>query len=165
MLGFLASDCKEYVCCDPSTKTYKGLSQLAETFAWREKVIQIYPVCQEDFLPQKEHFDLVFTSPPYFDCEKYCDEPTQSYIRYPTQSKWGTGFLEPLISNAYLALKKDGTFVLNIANTKNAKDLENLSLILAEMAGFKLIETLGLALSSIAGKGVKYEPMFVFKKA
>lgn len=165
MLGFLASDCKEYVCCDPSTKTFNGLLNLSETFAWRGKSIHVYPDCQEDYTPQKEHFDLVFTSPPYFDCEKYSDEPTQSYIRYPTVSKWATGFLEPLISNAYDALKANGVFVLNIANTKNAKNLEQLSMIFADMVGFKLEDTIKLSLSSIAGKGVKYEPMFVFRKA
>ena len=165
MLGFLASDCKEYVCCDPSTKTYDGLLKLARTFMEEGKDMTLWRKCQEDYAPEKDHFDLVFTSPPYFDCEKYSDEPTQSYIRYPTLTKWCAGFLEPLISNAYDALKKNGVFVLNIANTKNAKNLEQLSVILAEMAGFTLEDTLKLTLSSIAGKGAKYEPMFVFRKA
>lgn len=164
MFGFLASDCKEYVCCDPSTKTYDGLVRLSETYSDVDKSIEIHCECQEDYAPQKEYFDIVFTSPPYFDCEKYSDEPTQSYIRYPTITKWCAGFLEPLISNAYDALKPNGAFVLNIANTKNVKNLEELSVILAEMAGFSLEDTLKLTLSSIAGKGVKYEPMFVFRK-
>lgn len=164
MLGFLASDCKEYVCCDPSTNTYDGLVKLAKTFSYSPKTVNVLHECQEDYSPQKEHFDIVFTSPPYFDCEKYSNEPTQSYIRYPTLTKWCAGFLEPLISNAYDALKCGGTFVLNIANTKNAKNLEQLSVILAEMAGFTLTDTLKLTLSSIAGKGAKYEPMFVFRK-
>lgn len=121
--------------------------------------------CQEDYNPAPGHFDLVFTSPPYFDCERYSDEPTQSYIRYPTVTKWCAGFLEPLISKAHDALKPGGTFILNIANTKNAPQLEELSLIFADMTGFKHTETLKLTLSSISGNGVKYEPMFVFKKA
>lgn len=164
MFGFLASDCKEYICCDPSSKTFHGLNLLANTYSDEGKTIKIYKQCQEDYKPEKEHFDLVFTSPPYFDCEKYSEEPTQSYIRYPTLSKWVAGFLEPLVSNAYDALKHNGVFVLNIANTKNAKNIEELSRLFADIVGFKLEDTLKLTLSSIAGKGVKYEPMFVFRK-
>lgn len=166
LFGFLASDCREYVCCDPSTLTANGLNELYDKCRGGvHKSVIINCECQEDYKPKCGHFDLVFTSPPYFDCERYSDEPTQSYIRYPTVIKWCAGFLEPLISNAYDALKPGGRFVLNIANTKNAPQLEELSLIFADMAGFKLEDTLKLTLSSIAGKGVKYEPMFVFKKA
>ena len=164
MMGFLASTCVEYVCCEPSTKTVSGLVSLANTFQTEGKSVVINPVCQEDYTPAEEHFDMVFTSPPYYDCEKYCDEPTQSYIRYPTISKWSAGFLEPLVYNAWIALKQGGYFVLNIANTKTAPRLEELSVIYAQMMGFSLVDTIKLTLSSISGNGTKYEPMFVFKK-
>ena len=164
MLGFLASDCKEYVCCEPSVKTYEGLQELAQRFAGENKTIDINCVCQEDYPVKANHFDMVFTSPPYFDCEKYSDEPTQSYVRYKTYGEWLTGFLKPLIEKAYLALKPNGYFILNIANTKNAKTLEETSVQFAKDCGFTHDDTLKLVLSSIAGKGIKYEPMFVFKK-
>ena len=54
--------------------------------------------------------------------------------------------------------------MLNIANTKSAQNLEQLSKIYADMAGFQHEDTIQLVLSSIAGKGVKCEPMFVFRK-
>lgn len=164
MFGFIASNCKEYVCCDPSTKTYNGLLRLRDTFPLGGKRIEVNNCCQEDYSPQKNHFDLVFTSPPYFDCERYSNEPTQSYIRYPTAQKWCDGFLKPLIQKAHEALKQNGTFILNIANVKNADCLEEQSVTLAEANGFKLTDTIKLTLSSISGNGVKYEPMFVFKK-
>lgn len=53
---------------------------------------------------------------------------------------------------------------MNIANVKTANRLEDASLLLADMVGLKHMDTIRLALSSISGKGVKYEPMFVFKK-
>ena len=34
----------------------------------------------------------------------------------------------------------------------------------AKEEGFNHIDTLKLILSSIAGKGIKYEPVFIFKK-
>ena len=164
LMGFLASDCKEYVTCDPATKTYHGLLQLAGNLKDEQKKVTILNCCQEEYQPEAERFDMVFTSPPYFDCEKYSDEPTQSYIRYPTISRWVSQFLEPLIVNAWIGLKEGGYFVLNIANTKNAPRLEDLSQIYSQMVGFRMVDTILLSLSSISGKGVKYEPMFVFQK-
>ena len=79
LFGFLASDCKEYVCCDPSTLTVKGLTALWDTYRNEvRKLVTINCQCQEDYEPRKSHFDLVFTSPPYFDCERYSEEETQS---------------------------------------------------------------------------------------
>lgn len=164
MFGFIASNCKEYVCCEPSTQTVKGLNELANAYKNSGKQITVNAMCQEDYTPEKEHFDMVFTSPPYFDCERYSEEETQSCIRYKTLSKWVALFLEPLIYNAWSSLKRGGTFILNIANVKTANRLEDASLLLADMVGLKHMDTIRLALSSISGKGVKYEPMFVFKK-
>ena len=164
MFGFIASGCKEYVCCEPSTQTVNGLNELSKAHRSVGKQITVNPICQEDYTPEAEHFDMAFTSPPYYDCERYSEEETQSYIRYKSLSKWVALFLEPLIYNAWVSLKWGGIFVLNIANVKTASRLEEESLILAEMVGFKHIDTIKLALSSISGKGVKYEPMFVFKK-
>ena len=36
----------------------------------------------ENFV-EKNNFDLCFTSPPYFDLERYSGEATQSYLKYP----------------------------------------------------------------------------------
>lgn len=164
MFGFFASDCTEYVCCEPSTKTAIGLLQIADEYDSIHKMVEVHQCCQEDYAPARNHFDMVFTSPPYFDCERYSDEETQSYIRYPTIEEWNEGFLFKLISNAYSALKDGGYFVLNIANTKTAPELEMQSQKYANEVGFKLQETLKLSLSSISGKGIKYEPMFVFRR-
>ena len=164
MFGFLASTCREYVCCDPSQKTYIGLAALRDTYRSEQKSVSVVHGCQEDYTPAPGHFDLVFTSPPYFDNERYSTEETQSYIRWKTLPEWCNGFLRPLIQNAYTGLKPDGTFILNIANTKNAENLEHMSVELACETGFVMVDEIKLALSSISGKGTKYEPMFVFKK-
>ena len=42
----------------------------------------------------KKSLDLCFTSPPYFDTEKYSDEDTQSYKKFPTEDGWVNGFFE-----------------------------------------------------------------------
>lgn len=163
MLGFLASDCDEYIGVDPCTKTYEGLLALKNDFSYMKKKISIYNCGSEDFIPIKNSIDLAFTSPPYFDTEKYSNEETQSYKKFPTQELWLNDFFGKTIENCKYGLKKDGYLIINIANVKSYPKLEEDAVKLIEKKGFVLAETYHMVLSSIAGKGKKYEPIFVFK--
>ena len=69
-----------------------------------------------------------------------------------------------MIHNCNIALKKEGTLIINIANVPTAPSLEEDTISIAKEEGFILTDTLKLILSSIAGKGIKYEPVFIFKK-
>lgn len=164
MLGFLASDCRQYTCCEPSTLSAKGLRELSQTFAYVGKRVKVNCIGAEDFEPQEGAYDMALTSPPYFDTERYADEPTQSYIRFPDYGYWVEGFLYPMVANAYKALRDGGVFLLNVANVPTAKTLEDDALCAAASAGFEHVDTLYLTLSSIAGKGIKAEPIFVLAK-
>ena len=61
-----------------------------------------------DYTKYENHFDSIFTSPPYFDVEKYSDEETQSYKRYTTIDSWNKNFLHKTIGKLIPTLKKDG---------------------------------------------------------
>ena len=61
-------------------------------------------------------------------------------------------------------LKSRGYFIINIADVKTAPTLEKDTIKFAVECGFILDDTLKLVLSSISGKGKKYEPVFIFKK-
>lgn len=165
MFGFLASDCKSYTCCEPSTKSFEGLKHLADDFSYVDKDVTILNECAEDYVPKKNSMDMCFTSPPYFDTERYSDENTQSYKKYPKYDEWLDGFLTKMIENCHYCLKDDGYFLLNIASVANAKTLEDDAVKIAEEKGFVLVDTLKLILSSVRGKGIKTEPIFVFKKS
>ena len=164
LFGFLASNCQKYVCCEPSTKSAEGLNRIKEVFSYVGKDVEIHCECAEDYKPQEGAFDMAFTSPPYFDCEHYSNERTQSYIKFSQYDKWLEGFLRPMIQNCHYALKDSGYLLLNVANTKNAPTLERESINIAKDCGFKHADTLYLMLSSIAGEGYKTEPIFVFEK-
>ena len=129
-----------------------------------KKDVTIYKLGSEDYKPKKESLDLCFTSPPYFDTEKYSNEQTQSYIKFPTRDSWVNGFLKKTIKNCYYGLKKNGYMLINIANTPKYKFIEKETIQISKDLGFKQEETLRLTLSSIMGAGYKYEPIFVFKK-
>lgn len=165
LVGALASKhIKTYIGTEPSTKTFEGLCKIRDDFSYLNKDIQLHCMGSEEFLPDKESLDLCFTSPPYFDTEKYADESTQSYNKFPSREDWGSGFLRKTFSNCYHGLKPGGYMLINIANTPKYKDLEEMTIKYATEVGFTHVETLQLVLSAVMGDGRKYEPIFCFKK-
>ena len=164
LLGFLASDCKKYIGTDPSTPTYNGLLEMKKDYEYVGKDIELLCQGSETYVPEENSLDLCFTSPPYFDTEKYTDEETQSYKKFPKTDLWLDGFLKKTIENCYIGLKDDGYLIINIANTKSYKTVEDDLLRVADEVGFECTNLLYLTLSSISGKGIKREPTFIFQK-
>ena len=169
LIGALStSNIKKYIGTDPSTVAYEGVCKIKEDFSYINKEIELHKLGSEVFKPEPNSLDLCFTSPPYFDTEKYSDEDTQSYVKYPSEKEWIDGFLYLTIENCYESLKKNGYLLLNIANTSKGKTIEEGTLRIAKDLGFVHEKTLQLSLSTLAkggeGTGFKYEPIFVFKK-
>lgn len=164
LLGFHASRARLYIGCEPSTKTIQGLRSLQKDLqTCTEKdalLIQSGSECV-DLKDYNGLIDFAFTSPPYFDTEKYSDEPTQSYIAFPSLDKWVQGFLRPTIERSYKALRPAGVFAMNYSNDKRVTaEIVDISVSL----GLTLEGIFKYELSSIAGNGAKYEPIFVFRK-
>ena len=164
LLGALSSNrIKKYIGTEPASKTFDGLKQIQKEFSYMDTKVELHKLGSEVFRP-KEKVDLCFTSPPYFDTEKYSDEETQSYVKYPEEQKWIDGFLFQTIENCYQSLKKNGYLLLNIANTSSGKNIEKATLDISKGFGLVHEKTLQLTLSSVMGAGYKYEPIYVFKK-
>jgi hypothetical protein len=168
-----------YIGTDPCKKTYAGLVEMSKNLNCKEpsyyeswdgdeeskepKIIQLHNIGSEDFLPDKESLDLCFTSPPYFDTEKYDTDVTQSYVKFPTQELWLNGFLMRTVENCLYGLKPNGYLIINIANVRTYKTIEADFLGKIKNYPFTHIDTLKLQLTAMGGKW-KYEPVFVFKK-
>ena len=164
LIGFLASSRPKYIGTEPSSRTFKGLERIKKDFNYLTKSVELHKLGSEVFEPKRESLDLCFTSPPYFDTEKYSEEETQSYVKYPTKNKWVNGFLYKTIENCYNGLKGNKYMLINIANTPKYKFIEEETVRISKELGFKQEQTIELTLSSIMGAGYKYEPIFVFKK-
>jgi len=162
LLGSIAADVN-YIGTDPCTETFEGLKQIKEDWGSLNRTIELYQMGSEEFWPDMNTIDLCFTSPPYFDWEKYSQEETQSYKKYPTSYEWLNGFLLDTIDKCHHALKLGGILALNVANTRRIKNFEDETLRLAKMIHFKHIDTWKLQLSSQQGTP-KYEPIFIFQK-
>lgn len=164
LFGFLSSNCKTYIGTEPSTKTFNGLMNLKKEYSYVDKKVILTKQCAEDIIPPKNSLDLCFTSPPYFDCEKYSNEKTQSYKKYPTKEMWLNGFFRKMVQKCYYGLKKDSYLIINISNTTKYDWIENETKTICKEEGFVLSDINYLILSSISGKGVKREPIFIYKK-
>ena len=162
MLGAIAADV-HYIGTDPCTETYEGLQQIKEEWGSLNRTIEIHQEGSETFWPPYCEVDLCFTSPPYFDWEKYSEEDTQSYKKYPEVQDWIDGFLWNTMDKCHYGLKPGGILAMNVANTKRIKNFEEETIRIAKEIHYKHIDTWYLQLSSQEGK-VKVEPIFIFQK-
>jgi len=188
-----------YIGTDPNTKIYnryKMIEKFWKSFIDSHCNTEIVPVCMgsEEFHNHKifkeyeGRVSLIYTSPPYFGKEKYCDEETQSYKKFSSYGNWKEGFLKKTLENCYKIMKSRGFLFWNIANLRVSKDkfihLEKDSIDIAKAIGFieedKLYMLMrftpgrdndiekyyekGLNVVVIEGEYVKYEPIFVFRK-
>ena len=175
LLGISCSNmCYNYIGIDPNTETIKYLKYfnevLEEAVGTKGKILQNV---SEDYQPND--IDLAFSSPPYFNLEKYSNEDTQCMVRYRTLDEWFGGYVEPTINNIYKSLNKDGIFATNIADYKTygKKEYKVVDdwITLSERIGFKHIGTIKMMLNTRPGVGnnklagrEKYEGVYVFKK-
>jgi hypothetical protein len=162
LLGSIAAGVN-YIGTDPCTETFEGLKQIKDAWGDKNRTIELHKMGSEEFRPDKNSVDLCFTSPPYFDWEKYSEEDTQSYKKYPDPQAWVEGFLRMTIENCYYGLKPGGILAMNVADTKRIKNFESETVRLGKETQFKHIDTWKLQLSSQEGK-VKEEPIFIFQK-
>lgn len=175
LLGITSSNMRyNYVGIDPNTQTVKHLNYLQSLIEEATGVSsEIYCTTSEEYEP--EGIDCAFSSPPYFNLEKYSDEPTQCMVRYQSLDEWFDGYVEPTISNAYKGLNSDGVFATNIADYKSYGNKEyavvDRWIETAEKLGFKHVDTIKMMLNTRPGVGnnktdgrEKYEGVYVFKK-
>lgn len=171
MLGAWASDVVgHYIGTDPCGPTFDGLCRMRDELADLAMLppmrVELHRSGSEVFDLLENSVDLCFTSPPYFATENYGNEPEQSHHKFPAYGDWLNGFLKATLLKCRQALKPHGSLALNVANvTGVAPTLEADTVAVAQSCGFRLVETLRLALSHITKGGHKYEPIFVFAQS
>lgn len=175
LLGITTSRLRyNYHGVDPNTETVKYLEYLAELV---DQVVgncgKITCTVSEEFEP--EDIDIAFSSPPYFNLEKYSDEPTQCMVRYTTLDDWFEKYVAPTMQNIYNGLNSEGIFATNIADYKSYGNKEYLVVErwckLAKKIGFKQQTTIKMMLNTRPGVGnnkvegrQKFEGIYVFSK-
>lgn len=159
-----------YIATEPDSRTNAGLLEFAGDIQNHDGSIgiEIYEIGSENFLPDERSLDLCFTSPPYFNRERYSEEETQSYIKFPSYNEWIKGFWANTLRNCWHGLKTHGKLVVNIANTVATPTFVEDTLYLVGYIGFRRLETLQLQLSGRPhydeSGSFKYEPILVMEK-
>ena len=175
LLGTSCSKLGYHYCgIDPNTETFANLQYLSnlikEAFG---KEAELYCDVSENFQPQD--IDLAFSSPPYFNLEKYCDEPTQCMVRCTTLDDWFELYVVPTMKNIYQGLNNDGIFATNIADYKSYGNKEYFVvdkwIATAEKLGFRYQKMIKMLLNTRPGVGndkkagrEKFEGIYVFSK-
>lgn len=136
--------CKEQV--DGLRETIRVLMDVRPTGADAE----IRQGCAEEVLPclPDRFADLVFSSPPYYDWERYSQEPTQSFVRYPSYTLWLKGFLGCVIRESRRILKRGGRLILNLPR-RNRLPTQNDVEQLAAAQGLRRADTLPMLLARV----------------
>ena len=126
LLGAILSPQLQYYCgVDPNPCVQAGYRKILDFFFGKEDKHKRtnYHLIQDGFetarLPTGKTFDLVFSSPPFFDLETYSDVSSNSLTAFNTEEKWLHGFLLPSIVKASNVLENGGHLILYIAESKN----------------------------------------------
>jgi hypothetical protein len=124
----------EYYCgVDPNPGLHKCYNEIINTMVSDEEKKDNYVMIEDGFetavIPEKE-YDIVFSSPPFYDLEKYSDSEKDSINRYKSEKEWCDLFLMTSIFKAISYLKPGGYLVLYIYSysylNKRLKELEGL---------------------------------------
>jgi len=107
-----------YRAADPNTKLQPGYQKIINLYG-DPALQEVDPVGFEDLELGEELFDVVLTSPPYFNLEIYnSEEKTQSIVRYPERTGWLVQFLFPVLQKAWKHLRIGGYMILHLGDNK-----------------------------------------------
>lgn len=119
------------VCCNVS---YFGIDASAAQIAGNQRLaddlntlpdhqITLQQGCAIDVLGRMKNCfaDLVFTSPPYFDKERYAYDELQSFSQFGSYEEWRLGFLATAVRRAFEVLKLGSHLVLNVSDSARFK--------------------------------------------
>lgn len=172
LVGFHASNAESYIGIDPNSKLhepYQKISHFCDT--GKEVKLICSPAEEADLTGIK--VDFVFTSPPYFTLERYSEEDTQSWKRYPKINAWLEGFLFPTLSKCWECLEDGGRILVNIADAYTNGEREEICqpmLRYMESLGANYEGVLGYQMGGRPGKNMENvgkvfcEPIWVWSK-
>jgi hypothetical protein len=113
--------------------------------------------------------DLVYSSPPFFNWERYSTSREQSYKRYDRYERWRSEFLAPVIWQSMRVLSNKGHLVLNVTGGNRLPTSHDVQ-ALARHVGFTLIERHWMLFPKVPylhprnGNPTKKEVLLVFQK-
>jgi len=150
----------EYLGFDPNTDLINGHNKMIELFGDTNKHKIIYEPFETSIVPPNK-FDIILSSPPFFNVEEYSSsQNTQSIIKFPNFNEWMIKFLFTSLLKAWISLKIGGYLVLHICDTFNLRLAEPTNLFIRNF----LINSSFEGIIGIKGMSGYTRPVWVWKK-
>jgi hypothetical protein len=119
LLGALATQSvKRYLAYEPNSKLFEGYKNMISFFGDDGNYEIVNKPFEDSII--NEYFDLVFSSPPYFDLEIYdSNDIKQSIYKYPKFNDWLEKWLFPSIERLFTQLKNGGHLCIYLNDYEN----------------------------------------------
>lgn len=120
LIGALAGGAEVYCGVDPNPCVHAGYQEIVETLNKNGKTrVELLQSPFETAEVPSLSYDLILTSPPYFNLEVYSDEAGQSTKNYEGMDAWFEKFLMTSLQKAWKLLEKNGHMVIIINDIRN----------------------------------------------
>jgi hypothetical protein len=121
LTALLSKSIKYYCGVDPNPCLHPYYAKMINTFKKPDEASN-YVLLEDGFetanIPNKP-YDLVFSSPPFFNLEVYSDAQSNSLVKNPSEQEWFDNFLMPSINKAISLLVNKGYLVLYMGESKD----------------------------------------------
>ena len=169
-----------YYGLDPNKELFEKLNEYKD-FLIKNDVIDKSQVCDLNCIGSEINLDklygimdVAFTSPPYFNLEKYYNDNGKSTNNYDNYDLWVQEFVIPTVNNTYKYLKVGGYAMINIKDINNKHTcFQDFFNAFNDIDGFEFVEIFDMSISQ-KQYGMRYnnnkgvikntEPVMVFKK-
>ena len=125
LAGFYGSETGEfYMGIDPRKENHPIYKEQSSFYEKHRSMFEVEkkslflesPAEDVDFSEYENKFDTVFTSPPYFNVERYSYDDTQSWVKYKDITDWNEKFLQKTLINLWCSVKAGGYLLVNISD-------------------------------------------------
>ncbi len=160
-----------YVGTDPNETTNKTCNLMRDFFKLVDPSIKATCITsgfeenwEKDLvLPE---FDIMFTSPPYFDLELFVEQDgkvgeNQSIIKFKTLEEWLEGFLKQCIEKSGRLIRSGGIVALNIDNSFDTKQKDD---YINPMLKFKFNDLVYIGNLTLYKKTANYYTVWCWQK-
>lgn len=150
----------DYVGFDPNTNLKKGHSEMIAMFGDKSRHQVIYEPFEKGTIPAGP-YDVVLTSPPYFDLEEYAPgQEGQSIVSYSGYTRWMVWFMFAALEKAWKNLAIGGYLILHLGDAKTIVIVEPTNIFIENyLPGASWEGVIGVA----GDKGYP-RPVWVWKK-
>jgi hypothetical protein len=163
LLGAIAQGVARYVGFDPNEALKESHQAIISRFGngQHDRFSVRYQPFQSAEIGD-EKFDLVFTTPPFFNLERYTHLPNQSIDDFPQFEDWVVNFLFTSIDKCWANLEVGGHLAIHVADTRQTKICEVMNLFIqCVLAGARYR---GILATRAEGGSNKVLPIWVYQK-